>query len=129
MPRPTGFTQSDRSRVEGDKGAENIGPRTYVLDASVDPTDARKATVRRFGRSDRSRLIPRHEITPDERGVMVRDAAQFGTGIGPGPEYGFWARPKVGPTEPPPLSGGTWQAVKSSCVPNGTKIPQITAGQ
>jgi hypothetical protein len=51
MPRPTGFTQSDRSRVEGDKGAENIGPRTYVLDASVDPTDARKAAESR-GQND-----------------------------------------------------------------------------
>jgi hypothetical protein len=29
---------------------------TTSLAASVDPTDARKATVRRFGRSDRSRI-------------------------------------------------------------------------
>jgi hypothetical protein len=65
----------------------------------------------------RSRLIPGDEITPDERRVMVRDAAQFRTGIGPGPGYGFWARPKVGPTEPSPLWGGTWQTVKSSCAP------------
>ena len=36
------FARGNRSRVEGDKGTEHIGPRTYVLDASVDPTEARK---------------------------------------------------------------------------------------
>src|SRR5208283_4938161 len=42
------------SRVDGDKRAERIEPRGYSPDASVDPTEVRKATVRRFGRSDRS---------------------------------------------------------------------------
>src|SRR5215469_12221155 len=59
---------------------------------SVDPTDARKATVRRFGRSDRSRLRPGDAITLEERGVRVRDAAQFGLGAGPGLGRGFRAR-------------------------------------
>ena len=48
---------------------------------SVDPTDARKATVRCFGRSDRSRLISRDEITPDKCGVMVGSTAQFRPGV------------------------------------------------
>jgi hypothetical protein len=50
----------------------------------VDPTEARKATVRLFGRSDQSRIIPGDDIIPDERGVMERDAAQFGLGVGSG---------------------------------------------
>jgi hypothetical protein len=45
-----------------------VEQRGCFSDASVDPTDARKATVRRFGRSDRSRLVARADITPDERG-------------------------------------------------------------
>jgi DNA invertase Pin-like site-specific DNA recombinase len=39
---------------------QNLGLRHDDLkpafDASVDPTDARNATIRRFGRSDRSRV-------------------------------------------------------------------------
>jgi hypothetical protein len=38
---------------------------------SVDPTDPRTATVRRFGRSDRSSLAPGDGI-PDQRRVKVR---------------------------------------------------------
>ena len=33
-----------------------VEPRGYLPAASVDQTDVRKATVRRFGRSDRSRV-------------------------------------------------------------------------
>jgi hypothetical protein len=54
------------------------------FDASVDPTEARNDILSCFGRSHRSRLIPGDDITPDERGVMVRNAAQFGLGVGPG---------------------------------------------
>ena len=43
-----------RSRVEGENQTEGLEPRSEFPDASVDPTEARKATVRRFGRSDRS---------------------------------------------------------------------------
>jgi len=46
---------------------------------------AEKSVAERcIGRSDRSRLIPGDDITPDERGVIVRNAAQFGLGVGPG---------------------------------------------
>jgi hypothetical protein len=70
-------------------GLARFGPTTptrarRLSDASVDPTDARKATVRRFGRSDQSRIIPGDDIIPDERGVMVRNAARFGLGVGSG---------------------------------------------
>ncbi len=41
-----------------------------------------------FGRSDRSRLAP-GDGTPDERGVKVRDAAQFGPGVDLGSGYEF----------------------------------------
>src|SRR5262249_796704 len=44
----------NRSRVEGNKRTEGVESRSDFPDASVDHTDARKATVRRFGRSDRS---------------------------------------------------------------------------
>src|SRR5262249_3944669 len=44
----------NRSRVEVDKRVADIQPRSDFPAASVDPTDARKATVRCFGRSDRS---------------------------------------------------------------------------
>src|SRR5262249_32951736 len=60
-------------------------------------------------RSDRSRLIPGDDITPDERGVMVRNAAQFGLGVGPGQREAFGAKKKLGPAGPHLLSGGTWQ--------------------
>ena len=42
------------SRVDGDKRTERIEPRSCSPDASVDHTEARKPTVRRFGRSHRS---------------------------------------------------------------------------
>src|SRR5262249_54954286 len=44
----------NRSQVEDDKRIADGEPRTYLPDASVHPTDARKTTVARFGRSDRS---------------------------------------------------------------------------
>ena len=47
---------------------DRIGPRSYFPAASVDPTDARKATVRRFGRSDRRRLPNAEVQRPAERG-------------------------------------------------------------
>jgi hypothetical protein len=58
------------------------------FDASVDPTDARKATVRRFGRSDRSRLRPGDGLTPEALRVKVRNTAQFGPGVGLGKDSG-----------------------------------------
>ena len=58
--------------------------------------------------------MPRDDINAAERRAMVRNAAQFGTGIGPDPGYGFWARPKLGPTGPSPLQGGTSRAVRSN---------------
>ena len=67
----------------------------YVGRSHVDHTEARKATVRRFGRSHRSRLRPGDGITLEERGGRVRDAAQFGPGAGPGPGRGFRARYNV----------------------------------
>jgi len=51
-PRPA--HTSYRSRVDVDKGTEGIEPRSVFPEASVDPTEAREANVRRFGRSDRS---------------------------------------------------------------------------
>lgn len=69
-----------------------------------------------FGRIDRSRLIPRDGI-PEERAVKVRDAVQFGRGVGLGPGSGFWARSNPGLTGPLPPSGGTGQAFESSWVP------------
>jgi hypothetical protein len=41
----SGSDTGNRSQVDGDKCIEHIGPRTYVLDASVDPTEARNALV------------------------------------------------------------------------------------
>ena len=41
---------------------------------SIDPV-FRYQSVARFGRSDRSRLIPHDSIAPDERGVRVPNAA------------------------------------------------------
>jgi hypothetical protein len=54
------------SRVDGDKRTDNVETRSYSPDASVDPTDARKATVRRFSRSDRRAqgLGPRETLCP-----------------------------------------------------------------
>ena len=65
----------------------------------------------------RAEYNTRRRLPPDERGVKVRDAAQFGTGVGLGPRYGFWARYNLGLAGPLLPSGGTWQAVESSCVP------------
>jgi hypothetical protein len=48
---------SNRSRVGAHKRTGDIEPRSNFLDASVDHTDARKANVRRFGRSDRSAQV------------------------------------------------------------------------
>jgi hypothetical protein len=64
---------------------ESIERRSCFPDAPVDPTEAREATVRRFGRSDRSRLTPHDDIAPDEREVRVCNAAQFRPSIGLGP--------------------------------------------
>ena len=63
-----------------------VGPTTpkrarRPFDASVDPTEARKATVRRFGRSHRSRLVLRDDITADERGAMVRNGLSAGPAL------------------------------------------------
>jgi hypothetical protein len=83
--------------------------------ASVDHTEARNDILGCFGRSDRSELIPGDDITPDERGVMMRNLAQFRPGVGPGLGQGFRAKQKLGPDGPLPLSGGTWQAVPGRC--------------
>src|SRR5262245_11067020 len=40
--KPMATPWGNRSRVVGDKGTKYIGPRTYVLDASVDQTEAGK---------------------------------------------------------------------------------------
>jgi hypothetical protein len=53
--------------------------------ASVEPTEARNDILGCFGRADRSRLRSGDGITPGERGIKVRDAAQFGPGVGLGP--------------------------------------------
>src|SRR5271156_502285 len=58
-----------------------------------------------FGRLHRSRLIPRDDVIPDERGVTVRKAAQFGTGVGPGPGYGSWESQALVPIGPTPAVG------------------------
>jgi hypothetical protein len=50
-----------------------------------DDTDARKEARRCVGRSDRSRLVTRNDITPGQRVLMVRNAALFGPGVGLGP--------------------------------------------
>jgi hypothetical protein len=39
-----------------------IETRSHVPDASVDPTEARKAAVRRFGRSHRSARQPHNQL-------------------------------------------------------------------
>jgi hypothetical protein len=66
--------------------SDNRRPRLPLENpASVDPTEARMAAVRRFGGSDRSRLKPGDGITCEERGVKVRDAAQLRPGVGLGP--------------------------------------------
>jgi hypothetical protein len=72
--------------------------------------------VARFDRIDRSRFIPRDDITPDECGVTVHNAP-FRTGIGPGPRYGFSVKQNLGPIGPVPRSGRTWPSVRSRCVP------------
>src|SRR5208283_4525331 len=48
-PAPWDVTFTSRWRQR----SERIEPRTYFADASVDPTDARNATVQGFGRCDR----------------------------------------------------------------------------
>ena len=55
------------SRVDGDKRREHIEPRSDSPDASVDPADARKSTVRRFGRCDRDAQssTPARDRIPD----------------------------------------------------------------
>jgi hypothetical protein len=57
---------------------QTIETATMISGASaetlVDPTEARSEARRCFGRSDRSRLVPRKDITPGQRGVMVRNA-------------------------------------------------------
>jgi hypothetical protein len=70
-----------------------VGPTTptrarRLADASVDPTDARKDIVVCFGRSDRSRLVPRNDITADERGAMVRNRLGSGPPLLQGTESG-----------------------------------------
>ena len=57
------FARGNRSPVEGDKGTEHIGPRTYVLDASVDPTEAQ-------GRSPMRRSITPTRATVNDLGLM-----------------------------------------------------------
>jgi len=102
------IVRCNRSRAEGDIRTE------WHRAAKIPPGC--------FGRSDRSRLIPRDGI-PEERGVKVRDAVQFGPGVGLGPGSGFWARSNLGPTGPLPPSGGTGQAFESGCVPvSGPKL-------
>jgi hypothetical protein len=49
--------RGNRLRVDRNKRTGSISPRSDFPDASADPTDARKATVRRFGRSHRRRLV------------------------------------------------------------------------
>jgi hypothetical protein len=61
------------------------GDNACAEPASVVPTDARELTVRRIGRSDRSRSKLGEGITREERGVKVRDAAQFRPHVGLGP--------------------------------------------
>jgi hypothetical protein len=56
---------------------KRIEPQKSFSGASVDPTDARNDILGCFGRSHRSGLVPRDDITPDERGVMVRKAGRF----------------------------------------------------
>src|SRR5262249_27099814 len=63
----------------------------------VNPTEARKATVRRFGRSDRSTILPRADLTPRRAGG---DGAQRGS-VRVRPWSRFWAR-ILGDVEPRP---------------------------
>src|SRR5262249_49944853 len=57
-----------------------------LADASVDPTDARKATVRRFGRSDRSAQAIvtglRERVPRPCMGIMAAGVRRDGLGIG-----------------------------------------------
>jgi hypothetical protein len=46
--------RSNCSQVDGDSRTGGIEPRSDFPDASVDPSEARKATVQRVGRSERS---------------------------------------------------------------------------
>ena len=58
--------EGNRSGVEGDMRTDCIGPRRHSLAASVDPTEAPKATVRCFGRSHRSTFAQSNLMRPDE---------------------------------------------------------------
>ena len=70
----------------------------------------------RVGRLHRSRSRPGDAITPEEQGLNVRNAPKFER---------RWSRSWIralgeanhGPSGYVPLSGGTRQAVESSCVP------------
>src|SRR5262249_28120641 len=84
----------------------SIDPRSYFLSASVDPTEARKATVRCFGRSRRTRLMPRRLPHSGQDRVNVRDAARFGpTRPCPLVGWGLGAGDHLRPGGPPPAVG------------------------
>ena len=59
------------------------------LAASVRHTEASSRGVARVGRSDRSRLVPRDDITFDERGAMVRNGLSSGPALVLGPDTDF----------------------------------------
>jgi len=60
--------------------------RGCVGRSHVDHTEARNDFVGCFGRSDRSRLVPRDDITAVERGAMVRNGLSEGRAVVLGPE-------------------------------------------
>ena len=91
-----------------------VEPQAYFEGASVDPTDARKPTVRRFGRSDRSNLGRSIKRALTSRFVRLTTggrrfgAAEMGTAIrGSWPEtFPKMADPLTSDPEPySPLSG------------------------
>jgi len=116
------------SRVDGDKRTDDIETRSYSPDASVDLSDARKATVRRFGRSDRSALRNgrkpawytqlmatggqslRHRITLEERGIGIEAVDLL---------------PKFGQPLQPPASGE--DRVRTSSLRGGREFRRVQA--
>jgi hypothetical protein len=68
--------------------------------------------------SDRSRLVARDDITPDEGGRSSPTRLRLvPSGVGPGPGSGTPTSLILRPAELLLLSDRTWQAVKTRCVP------------
>jgi hypothetical protein len=102
--------------------------RTYGSFLHSLNTDARKATVRRFGRSDRSRIILGDDNYPRRARGYGAQGGSVRAGSGFRPEVSIRREAKLGPAGPLLPSDGAWQAVESSGVPVSASCRRIATG-